>query len=303
MLLLTILLSSCLPFAVRAAQPTPNAGTLEAVVVSTLIAQITQTAAAATNTPFVITATPAPTKKPTKTPTATASPKPVVIPCNKGAFVADLTVPDGTSFAPGTSFVKSWRLQNVGSCTWSPDYQVVFVSGDRLNAPTAVSMPRFIQPGQTVDISIQMQAPSSAGSFEGFWKLVDPDGNIFGVGAAGDVAFSVVINVGSTSVTFAVHHVLMSVDATSITANCPSGHKFTITANIITDGPGKVTYTWEYSDGSISDEKSLDFPGAGTQTVSTTFRATETGDYWVQVRIDNPNHLTFDPIDFSLTCK
>ena len=214
-----------------------------------------------------------------------------------------MTVPDGASFAPGATFVKTWRLQNVGTCTWTPAYQMVFAGGDALGAPASFNLPNFVDPGQSIDISIQMQAPSTAGSFEGFWKLLDTNGNIFGVGVSGNVAFDVLITVGNTPTQFAVQHVLMSVDTTSITAICPSGHDFTISANIITDGPGTVTYAWEFSDGNISDENSLDFPGAGTQTVSTTFKATKTGDYWTRVRIDNPNHQSFQRISFSLTCE
>jgi hypothetical protein len=303
-LLLTFLLSSCLPSPVQASQPTPNPSTLEAGVVATLVAQITQTAAGATNTPYVITATPAPTEIPTTAPTATATVVPAIIPCDKGAFVADVTVPDGTSYTAGTTFVKTWRLQNVGTCTWTPAYQIVFAGGNSLGAPTSFNIPTFVNPGTTVDISAQMQAPSTPGSFEGFWELLDPNGNTFGVGVSGAVAFDVLITVGTTPTSpFAVQHVLMSVDTTSITTSCPSGHNFTFSANIITDGPGTVTYVWEFSDGSISDQNSLEFPGAGTQTVSTTFKANATGDYWGRVRIDNPNHQSFDKIAFSLTCK
>ena len=306
-LLLTLLLGSCLPLPVQASQPTPNPSTLEAGVVATLIAQITKTAAAKpiqTNTPYVITATHAPTKRPTAKATSTPTSIPAIIPCDKGAFVADVTVPDGTSYPPGATFVKTWRLQNVGTCTWTTAYQVVFASGNSLGAPTSFDMPTFVDPGSTVDISVQMQAPAAAGSFEGFWELLDPNGNTFGVGVSGTVAFDALITVGSSSpASFAVQHVLMSVDTKSITTSCPTGHDFNLTANIFTDGPGTVTYAWEFSDGSISDEHSLHFPGAGTQTVSTTFKATATGDYWGRVRIDNPNHQGFNKISFSLTCK
>ena len=304
-LLLTILLSSCLPQSVQASQPTPNPATLEAGVVSTLIAQMTQTAAAGpTNTPIVITATPAPTIQPTATQTSTPTIVPALVPCDKGAFVADVTVPDGTGFPAGATFVKTWRLQNVGTCTWTPAYQVVFAGGNSLGAPTSFNIPTFVSPGSTVDISVQMQAPNTSGSFEGFWELLDPNGSSFGVGVSGNVAFDVLITVGSTAtVPFAVNHVLMSVDTTDITTGCPSGHDFKLTADIFSDGPGTVTYAWEFSDGNISDEHSLDFPGAGTQTVSTTFKATATGDYWGRLRVDNPNHQSFDKISFSLTCK
>ena len=39
--------------------------------------------------------------------------------CNWAQFVADVTVPDGTSYAPSTAFKKTWRLKNIGTCIWS----------------------------------------------------------------------------------------------------------------------------------------------------------------------------------------
>ena len=34
-------------------------------------------------------------------------------------FVADVTIPDGTNFAPGTAFKKTWRLKNIGTNAWN----------------------------------------------------------------------------------------------------------------------------------------------------------------------------------------
>ena len=43
-----------------------------------------------------------------------APPPPTIAPagCDKAAFVADVTVPDGTLFTAGTTFIKTWRLKN-----------------------------------------------------------------------------------------------------------------------------------------------------------------------------------------------
>jgi hypothetical protein len=65
-----------------------------------------------TLTPIIPSLTPV---VPTSTPPPTLTP----VPCDRAAFVADVTVPDGTNFAPGTTFVKTWRLKNNGSCTWT----------------------------------------------------------------------------------------------------------------------------------------------------------------------------------------
>ena len=39
--------------------------------------------------------------------------------CDQAQFVSDLTVPDGSSFAPGATFTKTWRLKTIGTCTWT----------------------------------------------------------------------------------------------------------------------------------------------------------------------------------------
>ena len=39
--------------------------------------------------------------------------------CDLAQFVRDVTVPDGTTFLPGATFTKTWRLKNAGTCTWS----------------------------------------------------------------------------------------------------------------------------------------------------------------------------------------
>ena len=34
-------------------------------------------------------------------------------------FVADVTVPDGARYDPNAAFTKTWRLRNIGTCTWT----------------------------------------------------------------------------------------------------------------------------------------------------------------------------------------
>ena len=40
--------------------------------------------------------------------------------CDWISFVADVTVPDGLPVAPGQILEKTWRLQNIGTCWWTP---------------------------------------------------------------------------------------------------------------------------------------------------------------------------------------
>src|SRR5215211_4233990 len=73
--------------------------------------------------------------------------------CDQAQFVSDLTAPDGSSFAPGATFTKTWRLMNIGTCTWTTSYSLVWAGGDAVGAPALVKLPVDVSPGQMVDIS------------------------------------------------------------------------------------------------------------------------------------------------------
>ncbi len=117
--------------------------------------------------------------------------------CDAAQFVADVSIPDGTSLSAGAAFNKTWRLKNVGTCTWTTDYSVVFVSGDQLGAPTSVKLPTSTAPGQTVDVSVAMTAPANAGTYRGYWQLKNASGTQFGIGSSANKSFWVEIKVAS----------------------------------------------------------------------------------------------------------
>lgn len=119
--------------------------------------------------------------------------------CHWAAFVADTTVPDGTTFKPGASFVKTWRLKNIGTCAWSKYYSLVFTGGSQMGAPASVSMPVSVAPGQMVDVNVNMIAPTTTGSYRGYWMLKNASGVKFGIGTNADKAFWVDIRVDSPS--------------------------------------------------------------------------------------------------------
>lgn len=152
---------------------------------------VTQAIPTATNTPEPTNTTP-PTATPTKTATPTATSKP--IPCNSAQFIRDMTVADGSQFAPGTTFLKVWRLKNIGSCTWNKSYTVTFDGGDKLGGST-FDMPENVSPGESIDVAIEMTAPNTKGSYKGFWLLRDDDGNKFGLGGSAEYPFWVAIKV------------------------------------------------------------------------------------------------------------
>lgn len=121
--------------------------------------------------------------------------------CDKAQFVADVTIPDGTSFERGTPFVKTWRLKNVGTCTWTTGYSLVFSSGEKMGGPDSVSLPYNVAPGQTVDLTVNLTAPSSPGAYRGYWKLQNASGVVFGIGYTASSSFWVDIKVTNPFVT------------------------------------------------------------------------------------------------------
>jgi hypothetical protein len=118
-------------------------------------------------------------------PTATQQPPTATltqVPCNQASFVSDVSVPDGTVFETGQAFTKTWRLKNTGSCTWNSSYQLVFVNGDQMNGPGSQTLTSgTVAPNSTVDVSVNMFAPASGGTYRGYWKIREPGGATFGV--------------------------------------------------------------------------------------------------------------------------
>ncbi|MHC1772570.1 MAG: NBR1-Ig-like domain-containing protein [Flexilinea sp.] len=107
--------------------------------------------------------------------------------CNRAEFVQDVTFSDGTYIAPGNYFTKTWRIRNTGTCAWNSGYRLVFTSGDPMSGSQAISLPGYVASGQTVDISANLIAPNTVGTFRGNWMLQSPDGTTFGVGPTGQI--------------------------------------------------------------------------------------------------------------------
>ena len=95
------------------------------------------------------------------------------------AFISDITLPDNTVVSPNQSLIKTWRVRNDGSTTWGNGYQLVFQSGDQMQAPSTVALPNAA-PGDVVDISVNLTAPSEGGDYRGDWRLRNPQGTYFG---------------------------------------------------------------------------------------------------------------------------
>jgi len=118
---------------------------------------------------------------------------------DRAQFIADVTVPDGTRYDPNATFTKTWRLRNIGTCTWTTSYTMFFESGTQLGSTASVAMPSSVPPGTNVDLSVNMTAPNAAGHYIGYWKFKNAAGVAFGIGAQANKAWWVEINVNGTS--------------------------------------------------------------------------------------------------------
>jgi hypothetical protein len=100
-----------------------------------------------------------------------------------------VTIPDDTVLQPMQTFTKIWKLENAGSCTWSKNYAAVFFYGDVMGAMEVVPLASYVEPGQSVEIAVEMVAPGMTGAYQGNWKLRNAQGALFGIGPVGDAPF------------------------------------------------------------------------------------------------------------------
>ena len=116
---------------------------------------------------------------------------------NKVKFVEDITIPDGTVVAAGKPFTKTWKLQNVGTCTWNEKYRFEFIDGNIMDANSSIPFPKgtIVRPNETFEISVYMTAPETKGRYQGNWKITTPYGQQFGTGDHGEKSVWVKIEV------------------------------------------------------------------------------------------------------------
>jgi hypothetical protein len=161
--LVSILAACTLPFKIQN----------QADFIATAVEQTMQAKIAALPTAMVI----APADTPVPLPTsetvqveATSTPE-----CFHALLVSE-TIPDGTLFDPGDGLTKVWWLKNTGSCTWTPDYQLVFKSGDKMGGESAVYLTNYVKPGDQIEVAVNLTAPDTADTYSGYWQLLSDSG-------------------------------------------------------------------------------------------------------------------------------
>jgi len=197
-------LSACGSLAVpKAPASNPEPGAVETIIFETAAAAQAQTIQALPPTQ-VITDTPTLTKTPTQTPLPTATflfvfstNTPVVLPTAanlggsggggsstssdsnthnyQGSLHCELvgkSPRDGTVFSPRKKFMVRWTVKNTGTASWRKhtiDYR--YIGGDRFNDRARYDLNEIVDPGETVDITIDMHAPKNRGNYETTWVV------------------------------------------------------------------------------------------------------------------------------------
>jgi hypothetical protein len=132
---------------------------------------------------------PKPTIQEVLAPAATATPS-----CeNKAEFVDLLSMSNNVRLEPGVYFTQIWRIRNIGTCTWTPDYQFVFEDGNQMNSPDTTPLSTEVPPDQIIDISLLLRTPMEADSYTSNWMLKTPAGELFGSGEDITQPFSLAI--------------------------------------------------------------------------------------------------------------
>jgi hypothetical protein len=98
-------------------------------------------------------------------------------------FIKDISIPDDTALKPGEAFTKVWQVRNAGTCVWSTEYALIHVFGDAMNGITPSPLLQLVEPGQAVDIAIDLVAPMVPGMYQGDWMFQDSSGVRFGTGS------------------------------------------------------------------------------------------------------------------------
>jgi hypothetical protein len=303
---------------------------------STVLTEAASTAEALMRTMAAISPTPRPVTPTPVTPTATITPipSPTLEPGqpsptfsgDMAGFGSDLTIPDGTVFAPNATFVKMWRLNNTGTTTWTPAYTVVYASGDQMGAPASIALPVAVPPGGSVDISVPMTAPVKEGSYTANFLLANQNGQRFGLNGSITQPFYVVIVVSKTEGTPAasptavtptaggsvtpgtggniVDWVFLSVDNANANA-CP--HTFNFVGQIVLKNPTTLTYRLEVLSNDASKPAPVLDPvtvnaAAGTQIVNFQLNFGIDFNGVARLHVTAPENIYSNPVNLVLTC-
>jgi Ig-like domain-containing protein len=276
--------------------------------ISTAVEQTVQAQNSLTKIANVPTLTPAPSIEVTTTvnPAVTSTSAPVVgAPnCTVSARLAGENPPDGTLLKSGETFLKTWSLENTGTCTWDSSYKLVYWSGDLMSGLTSYSLPEPVAPGETKDISIYLKAPDAEGTATGYWSIQTPWNTFFGVGATSEPFYVQVVVSNAKTPKYGITSVTYKLTRDPETG-CPTNVLYTVYATITTNGPYEFGYFWDQNDGNESGVKPMKFDAAASRTISREWmigKGDSPNPRWMQIIVTDPIRQEYDRFVFENNC-
>jgi hypothetical protein len=256
------------------------------------------------------------------TPTVLSTSMPTGSTADRAAYVADVTVPDGTDFNPGASFTKTWRLRNTGSTNWSTSYSLVFIGGDKMGDTTSAAVPVAVAAGAEVDISVALVAPTTPGHYRGYWKMINASGQYFdesiyveidvvGTGTQPSGATSTPSSGATATPTSGapgqvITDLAFAVGESSYTGPCPHTLIFTASFTVLQN----TSLTYQLEGGSNTPGFEFDLPSPftsnftpGTYSQGFQLDISDSVDGWMRFHITDPVNLTSNQVNFNLTCQ
>ena len=100
--------------------------------------------------------------------------------CMNSAFIADVTYTDGTVVQDNANLAKVWSIQNTGTCTWDDGFSLQPITGDAKGSWVIDQTSEFVEPGEIVEIRIDVKTPSKGGEWGGCWRMRGDSGQFFG---------------------------------------------------------------------------------------------------------------------------
>lgn len=277
-------------------------------VIATSVAMTVQAQASPTVEIIPSATNAAPKSNPTQTPTL-APTKPIAAGSYSNCMTASLvseTPPDGTIYKPGQTFLKTWRIQNKSECAWNTNYQITFWNGNQMGGASYYNFPQYLSPGESADVSIQLAAPESAGTYRGEWKLKTPDGQYFGVGQYSEAFWTEIVVSTDEAPAYGVASVDYDMKRDPPTG-CPTNTWYTVTANVSFNGPIKeVILQFRHSDGFNSIKSKLEIKEATTMSFTDTWKfhyADTQGPKWIQLIQVFPTYTEYDKVNFTFQCN
>jgi hypothetical protein len=101
---------------------------------------------------------------------------------------------DVWSVSSGESLVRIWKLQNSGIYKWPDGTKLQHVSGHFLGGPIQGKQVPSAEPGQLMNVTLDLKMPTQHGRYSSHWRLMTQDGIMFGP------RLSVVVNCSSNPI-------------------------------------------------------------------------------------------------------